>query len=102
MEGSGVSSWEIYITDVTYDSCFSPLQKEPIEVAWKYTNNQEDAKDLSQEVLIKIITKLSTFKGNSSFRTGEYRIVVNQFLQKKTKLDFTAFLVGIVWVLSRE
>ncbi|MFT6851370.1 MAG: RNA polymerase sigma factor (sigma-70 family) [Sphingobacteriales bacterium] len=54
-------------------------------VAWKYTNNPEEAKDLTQEVLIKVITKLSTFKGNSSFKTWVYRIVVNQFLQTKRR-----------------
>ncbi len=48
-------------------------------VAWKYTNNPEEAKDLTQEVLIKVVTKLSTFKGNSAFKTWVYRIVVNQF-----------------------
>lgn len=54
-------------------------------VAWKYTNDQEEAKDLAQEALIKIITKLSTFKGKSSFKTWAYRIVVNQFLQTKRR-----------------
>ena len=52
-------------------------------VAWKYTNNPEEAKDLTQEVLIKVITNLSSFKGNSAFKTWVYRIVVNQFLQTK-------------------
>ncbi|ARV05432.1 RNA polymerase subunit sigma-70 [Polaribacter sp. SA4-10] len=54
-------------------------------VAWKYTNNPEEAKDLTQEVLIKVVTKLSTFKGKSAFKTWVYRIVVNQFLQTKRK-----------------
>ena len=54
-------------------------------VAWKYTNNPEEAKDLTQEVLIKVITKLSTFEGKSSFKTWVYRIVVNQFLQTKRR-----------------
>lgn len=54
-------------------------------MAWKYTNDQEEAKDLTQEVLIKIITKLSSFKGDSSFRSWAYRIVVNQFLQTKRR-----------------
>jgi RNA polymerase sigma factor (sigma-70 family) len=38
-------------------------------VAWKYTNDENEAKDLTQEVLIKVITKLSSFEGKSSFRT---------------------------------
>ncbi len=54
-------------------------------VAWKYTNDQDEAKDLTQEVLIKIITKLSSFEGKSSFRTWAYRIVANQFLQTKRR-----------------
>ena len=54
-------------------------------VAWKYTNDQEEAKDLTQEVLIKVITKLSSFEGKSSFKTWVYRIVVNQFLQTKRR-----------------
>jgi RNA polymerase sigma factor (sigma-70 family) len=54
-------------------------------VAWKMTNNQADAKDVTQEVLIKVITKLSSFKQQSSFRTWLYRIVVNEFLQTKRR-----------------
>ena len=54
-------------------------------LAWKYTNDQDEAKDLSQEVLISIVTKLSTFKGKSSFRTWAYRILVNRFLETKRR-----------------
>ncbi len=54
-------------------------------VAWKMTNDEDDALDLTQEVLIKVITKLSSFKAKSSFRTWLYRIVINQFLQTKRK-----------------
>lgn len=66
-------------------------------VAWKFTNDQDEAKDLTQEVLIKIITKLSTFQGKSSFRTWAYRILVNRFLETKRRpmedrwLDFEDF-----------
>ena len=54
-------------------------------VAWKFTNDQDEAKDLTQEVLIKIITNLSQFEGKSAFRTWAYRIVFNQFLQTKRR-----------------
>ena len=55
-------------------------------VAWKYTNDPIAAKDLTQEVFIRIITNLSSFAGKSSFRTWAYRIVVNQFLNTKRRL----------------
>ncbi len=54
-------------------------------VAWKMTGNPIDAEDLSQEAFIKIITNLSKFKFQSSFRTWAYRIVVNHFLNDKKK-----------------
>jgi RNA polymerase sigma factor (sigma-70 family) len=54
-------------------------------VAWKYTNDLNEAKDLTQEAFIKIITKLPTFEGKSAFRSWAYRIVVNQFLQTKRR-----------------
>ncbi|MFY0689961.1 MAG: sigma-70 family RNA polymerase sigma factor [Cyclobacteriaceae bacterium] len=54
-------------------------------VAWKFTNDEHEAKDLSQEVLIKVLTKLSTFKGKSSFRTWLYRITFNEFMQTKRR-----------------
>src|SRR6266508_3747205 len=43
----------------------------------------QDAEDATQEILIKLITKLSTFGGKSSFRTWLYRIVVNHVLNMK-------------------
>jgi RNA polymerase sigma factor (sigma-70 family) len=54
-------------------------------VAWKMTNDADDAMDLTQEVLIKVITKLILFKGKSGFRTWLYRIVANEFLQTKRR-----------------
>ncbi len=43
----------------------------------------QDAEDITQEILIKLITKLSTFEGRSSFRTWLYRIAVNHVLNMK-------------------
>ena len=54
-------------------------------VAWKMTHHPDDALDLTQEVLIKVITKLSQFKFKSSFRSWLYRIVKNQFLNTKRR-----------------
>lgn len=70
---------------VALDALIKEYQPFIYNVAWKYTNDAEEAKDLTQEVLIKMITKLSTFEGKSSFKTWVYRIVVNQFLQTKRR-----------------
>lgn len=60
-------------------------------VAWKMAHDPNDALDLTQEVLIKVITKLSQFNFKSSFRTWLYRIVINEFLQSKRRQRETQF-----------
>jgi len=44
-----------------------------------------DAEDVTQEILIKLMTKLSTFEGRSSLRTWLYRIAVNHILNVKRR-----------------
>ena len=45
----------------------------------------EDAKDATQEILIKVITHLSTFNFQSKFSTWVYRIATNYLLTQKAK-----------------
>lgn len=52
-------------------------------IALRMVLNPHDAEDVTQEILIKIITKLSTFEGKSSFRTWLYRIVANHVINMK-------------------
>lgn len=52
-------------------------------VALKMVLSPFDAQDITQEVLIKMVTKLSQFAGKSDFRTWLYRITFNHFLQMK-------------------
>lgn len=48
------------------------------------------AEDATQEILIKVVTKLSTFRGQSQFRTWLYRIAVNHLLNlRKTEMEDT-------------
>jgi len=52
-------------------------------IAVRMVFQPQDAEEVTQEVLIKVITKLSTFKGNSKFRTWLYRIAANHVLNMK-------------------
>jgi RNA polymerase sigma factor (sigma-70 family) len=54
-------------------------------IAWKMVGNPQDASDLSQEALIKIISNLGNFKFESSFQTWAFRIVRNHFLNDQKK-----------------
>ena len=63
-------------------------------ISLKMVWDPADAEDVTQETLIKIITKLSTFRGDSSFRTWAYRIAANHVINMKKKrmeLNYTSF-----------
>jgi RNA polymerase sigma factor (sigma-70 family) len=59
-------------------------------IAVKMVMDPGEAEDITQEILIKMVTKLSTFDPNkSAFRTWLYRIVANHVLNmKKQKYEF--------------
>lgn len=46
------------------------------------------AEDATQEILLKAVTKLSTFQGQCAFRTWLYRVAVNHLLQvRKSEME---------------
>src|SRR5438445_1210658 len=52
-------------------------------IALRMLYHPQDAEDATQEILLKALTRLSSFEGRSSFRTWLYRIVVNHVLNMK-------------------
>lgn len=54
-------------------------------IAFDFSRDREDAKDLSQEAFLKAFTHLKNFDGRSSFYTWFYRILVNLCLDYKRR-----------------
>jgi RNA polymerase sigma factor (sigma-70 family) len=54
-------------------------------ITLRMVGNPEDAEDVTQEVIIKIMTRLSSFEKKSSFRTWAYRIAVNHVLTMRRR-----------------
>src|ERR1700693_4539999 len=52
-------------------------------IALRMLFHPQDAEDATQEILVKVMTGLSSFEGRSSFRTWLYRILVNHVLNMK-------------------
>jgi len=52
-------------------------------IAVRMLFHPQDAEDATQEILVKVLTSLSSFEGRSSFRTWLYRMVVNHVLNMK-------------------
>ncbi len=54
-------------------------------IAVRMVFHPHDAEEVTQEVLIKALTRLSTFNGESKFRTWLYRITSNHVLNMKRR-----------------
>lgn len=52
-------------------------------IALRMMLNPDDAADVAQEALIRVVTRIGQFEGRASFRTWAYRIVINCFLDAK-------------------
>lgn len=49
-------------------------------LAMRFLWQAEDAQDATQEILISVVTHLSTFRGDSSLRTWVYRVATNYLI----------------------
>jgi RNA polymerase sigma factor (sigma-70 family) len=64
-------------------------------IAVRMLAHPQDAEDATQEILIKALTRLSSFEGHSRFRTWLYRIVVNHVLNmKRGRREQPALTIG--------
>ena len=70
------------------------IQDKIYGLALRMLYNPSDAEDAPQEILLKIITHLSTFRGESAFTTWMYRVAVNHLLtlrRRQPELEAVSF-----------
>ncbi|MCF6210446.1 MAG: RNA polymerase sigma factor [Gammaproteobacteria bacterium] len=63
------------------------IQDDVYYLALRMLANPEDAQDAAQEILIKVITNLSSFEFKSKFKTWVYRIAANYLISNKKIKD---------------
>jgi RNA polymerase sigma factor (sigma-70 family) len=79
------------------ESVIRTLQDDVYGLALRMTACPDDARDACQEILVKVVTRLDSFRGESSIRTWAHRIAVRHLLDKKKSrvealcLDFEHF-----------
>lgn len=77
------------------------IQADVYGLAIRMLWHPQDAEDASQEILVKVITHLGTFRGESSFRTWVCRIATNHLLNvRKSRVEmldltFSAFAANL-------
>ena len=77
------------------ESLIIRIQDKVYNLSVRYLWNPVDAKDATQEILLKILTNLSSFRGESSFTTWVYRVATNYLLNmQRTRIEDLTFEEG--------
>ena len=73
---------------------FEQYQKKVYRIAYGVVREREDARDVVQEVFIKLFRSITNFRGKSKFYTYLYRMAMNTALDhvRKTKKTRTSSL----------
>lgn len=90
------------------DRLVRQLQTDVYGLALRMLWNREDAEDATQEILVRVVTRLAQFDSRSRLRTWVYRVAVNYVLDVKKspvermKLNFEAFAEDLADGLSSD
>ena len=84
---------------MTREDIYHQFKKLVFNLALQYTNNVQDAEEVTQDVFVKVFDKLSGFRQDAALKTWIYRITVNQSLdsiksKKRQKRSFIFSLFG--------
>ncbi|MCS7080974.1 MAG: RNA polymerase sigma factor [Chloracidobacterium sp.] len=64
----------------TFEALYRQYYRRVYAVCLRMTGNPDDAEDLTHDVFIQVLRKLSSFRGEAAFTTWLHRIAVNQVL----------------------
>ena len=90
------------------DRLVRDLQSDIYGLALRMLWNREDAEDATQEILVRVVTRLSQFDFRSRLKTWVYRVAVNYILDVKKSpverlhLTFDAFAEDLAQGLSAD
>jgi RNA polymerase sigma-70 factor (ECF subfamily) len=59
------------------------------QLAFRYMKNREDAEEVAQDVLMKVIKKVEAFRGDSALSSWIYRITFNTAMSRLRNRKFT-------------
>lgn len=65
-----------------FEQLVSAYDRRAYNIAYRVMGNEEDAKDMAQEAMLRVYRSIKDFKGQSSFSTWLYRIVTNVCLDE--------------------
>jgi RNA polymerase sigma-70 factor (ECF subfamily) len=69
----------------SFELLVSSYDRKAYNIAYRMMGNEEDAKDMAQEAMLRVYRSIKDFKEQSSFSTWLYRIVTNVCLDELRK-----------------
>src|SRR5580692_11415871 len=70
---------------LTAEQVFRQYAPRVYHLARRMLGNDADAEDVTQDVLLQVVRKLDTFRGDADFATWLYRVTVNIALAYRNK-----------------
>jgi RNA polymerase sigma factor (sigma-70 family) len=83
------------------ESVIAAIQPDVHRIALRFLWHPQDAEDATQEILIRVMTRLDTFRAESAFRTWVFRVATNRLLSLRAKraerqaMSFDAFAADL-------
>lgn len=85
MKVSTMAEKESRASDLTPEKVFREYAPRVYSLARRMMGNDADAEDVTQDVLLQVVRKLDTFRGESQFPTWLHRVTVNTALAHRSK-----------------
>ncbi len=83
------------VTLLNFDEIYRDYSRKVLNLAYRMTSSEETARDMTQEVFIKVYKNLSSFNGESNIYTWIYRIALNHiitYLKKEKRYKFFSIM----------
>lgn len=71
------------------DTLASVYGSKVYQLAFRYMKNREDAEEVTQDVLMKVVTKVEAFRGDAALSSWIYRITFNTAMSRLRNGKFT-------------
>ena len=82
-------------TSLSFNEIYKEHAKKILNLAYRMTSSEETARDMTQEIFIKVYQNLEDFKGESNIYTWIYRISLNHimdYLKKERRYKFFSIM----------